>query len=290
MSNVAELAAGTTLPCDRLFWIPLVNCDPKGGGEKLEVHMNMVLFLSFIVNCLLLLGTNKLLGYPGGVLRSAMGAFLGAAYAFCCLLPEWGFLGDVQWRICSLIMMGIVAFGWNKNTLYRCAVFFFLSMAMGGVTIHTERKQIVHALLCAVFLWEVCVLSASKKNRDQDYQVLKLTLGSNTVSMLALVDTGNTLTDPVTGRSVVVISSNEASRLTGLSESALGTPLETMTRCPIHGLRLIPYRTIGGQGMLLGMRIKEAELDGRKRSILVAFAPERFGEGNVYQALTGGAL
>ena len=124
----------------------------------------------------------------------------------------------------------------------------------------------------------------------QEYRVLKLTLGEKTVSMLALQDTGNTLRDPVSGESVVVISPRAARNLTGLTEEDLRAPLETLARRPIPGLRLIPYRAVGAGGLLLGLKIQEAELDGKKQSLLVAFAPEGLGNGDMYQALTGGAL
>ena len=45
-----------------------------------------------------------------------------------------------------------------------------------------------------------------------------------------------------------------------------------------------------GCGMLLALRFENVKLGSRQQSALVAFAPEGLGKGQMYQALTGGAL
>jgi stage II sporulation protein GA (sporulation sigma-E factor processing peptidase) len=76
-----------------------------------------------------------------------------------------------------------------------------------------------------------------------------------------------------------------------LTQAQLQKPLETMAQRPIPGLRLIPYRAVGqDRGMLLALRFPQVYVGSRKIGALVAFAPEAVGEGDCYQALTGGAL
>lgn len=254
------------------------------------VYVDMVFFLNFAVDFLLLLGTNRMTGFPAGYLRCLAASLLGGVYAAGCLLPGFAFLGSPLWRLVSFVLMGLLAFGWNRSALSRCSVFFLLSMALGGIAQSSGRKEYSGLLLCAVLLLALCWAGFDNGIGRQAYRKLKLTLGEKTVSMLALQDTGNTLRDPVSGESVVVISPKAAQSLTGLTQEELSSPLETLTHRPLQGLRLIPYRAVGAGGMLLGMRIYDAELDGKKRSLLVAFAPEGLGTGDVYQALTGGAL
>jgi len=256
----------------------------------LVIYAEVVFLLNFAVDFLLLLGTNRLSGHSGGKIRCALGALLGGAYGLICLLPGLSFLGNPLWRLVSLLVIAGASFGWNRSGVYRCCLFYLLSMALGGIAVHAGREELSALLLCAVLLWGLCTLASGMGSGKREYRVLKLTLGDRSVSMLALVDTGNELVDPITGRSVVVISAKAACRLTGLTEEALQTPLETLTRRPIPGLRLIPYRSVGGQGLLLGMKIRDTELDGKKQSLLVAFSPEGLGNGDVYQALTGGTL
>ena len=109
------------------------------------------------------------------------------------------------------------------------------------------------------------------------------------MKLLALRDTGNTLRDPITGKQVMVINLEAASKLTGLTRQQLQAPLETIAKRPIAGLRLIPFHTIGqGSGMMLAMAFEDVIVNGRKERSVVAFAPENFGEKGVWQALVGG--
>ena len=109
------------------------------------------------------------------------------------------------------------------------------------------------------------------------------------MNLTALRDSGNTLQDPVTGESVLVIGPKAAEQLTGLNPQQLRTPLESLGSLP--GLRLIPYKAVGcSGGMLLAKRFERVKIGKKWGRVLVAFAPEGLGEGQMYQALTGGAL
>ena len=118
---------------------------------------------------------------------------------------------------------------------------------------------------------------------------LQIGLGDKSANLIALKDTGNTLRDPLTGEPVLVISASVAGRLTGLTEQQLKNPLETMASCFLPGLRLIPYHSIGNAGgFLLAKRFEDVVIAGKRKSTLVAFAAEGLGNGEIFQALTGG--
>ena len=98
--------------------------------------------------------------------------------------------------------------------------------------------------------------------------------GEKSVQLIALRDTGNTLKDPITGQQVLVIGEEAARTLTGLTAAQLRTPLETVAKRQVPGLRLIPYRAVGQPGgMLLAMRFSDVKIGNRKTSALIALAP-----------------
>lgn len=247
--------------------------------------------LNFLVDFLLLLGTNRLAGFPAGVGRSAAAAGLGSLYAGSCLMPGFQFLGESLWRLVSLAGMGAVAFGWNRGALRRCGVFVLLSMALGGMAMWVGRGDFLRLVLAAGLVCLLCRAAFGGRIGGRSYVPIEIGTGPGAVRLTALVDSGNGLRDPVTGESVVIVGPGLAESLTGLTREQLKNPLETMAGKPLPGLRLIPYRTIGqGQGMLLALRFSNVTVDGRRGSRLVAFAPAALGEGTVYQALTGGTL
>ena len=88
--------------------------------------------------------------------------------------------------------------------------------------------------------------------------------------------------------SVLVIDVDAAERLIGLSRHQLCCPVDTIGMLP--GLRLIPYKSVGGSGFLLAMRLSDVKVGSWKGSGLVAFSPEVLSAEGSYQALTGGII
>lgn len=257
----------------------------------MAIYLDLVMGLNFLVDFLLLLGTNRLSGFPPGTARCALGALLGAVYSGACLLPGFRFLGNLLWRTVSLGLMGLLAFGWGKGTAKRTAVFILLSMALGGLVLSLGRNDVTALILAALLCWGLCGLCFGNAVGAREYVPLTLTYAGRTASIIALRDSGNTLRDPITGEQVLVVSSDVGSRLTGLSPEEFRRPLETLARRPIPGLRLIPYRAVGQNGsFLLGLRIPGVKAGNVITDAVVAFAAEEIGRGDVYQGLTGGIL
>lgn len=253
----------------------------------MEIYLDLVLILNFAVDFLLILGANRLSGFPPGAGRAAMAAALGAVYGAVCLLPRFSFLGSTIWRLVFLGLMGAVAFGMNQSAWKRTGVFILLSMAMGGIALGMGKREIPMLLVSALGVWILSHVSFGGSVGGKEYVPITITEGEQTVSVIALKDTGNSLRDPVTGEQVFVLGPEAAGRLLGLSPEQLRHPLEHMG----SGLRLIPYHAVGQPvGMLLAKRFANVKAGERQLNALVAFAPDRIGVGQVYQALVGGNI
>lgn len=243
--------------------------------------------LNLLVECLLLMGTNRLCGYPSSFLRIHLGAALGSIYAVGCLLPGFRFLGGVHWRIISLAAISMTAFGLHRSALRRGAVFTLLHMALGGLTQGIGDGGIASLVIGAGGIFALCLLGFRGSIGGKQLIPVELNYKGKQLRLMALRDTGNTLRDPLTGSSVLVVGAEAAMELTGLTIQQLKSPLEAIGAIP--GLRLIPYRSVGQEaGFLLAMRIRQVKVGSWKGSALVAFAPE--GLGTEYQALTGGVV
>lgn len=256
----------------------------------MTVYLDLVMILNFFVDFLLILGTNRLSGFPPGWGRAALAAGLGAVYSGACLLPGFHFLMSTLWRVVSLCLMGIIAFGWNRMAWKRAGTFLLLSMALGGAALGLGDGSVWKLILAALAVWLLCRVAFSGGTGNREFVPVRITHQGQTVSLTALRDTGNTLCDPVTGEQVTVIGAEAAVKLTGLGQKQLRAPLETLSAMPLKGLRLIPYRAVGSSGMLLAMRFSDVQIGRRKGSAIVAFAPDAVGNGEGYQALTGGMM
>lgn len=256
----------------------------------MTVYLDLVVLLNFLVDGLLLMGANRLTGYPAGCRRCALAAAVGGVYAGICMLPECRFMGNTLWRIVSLAAMAVIAFGWNWGALRRGTIFVLLSMALGGMAMGIGRGNFASLVLAAAGVLLLCALGIRSPLGIDKYQPVELCWKGQKLKLTALVDTGNTLTDPITGESVLVVGMDIGSRL-GISREMIRDPITALTNGNIPGARLIPYRAVGKPGgMLLLLRLEEVRLGGQPVSSMVAFAPEEIGGHNGYQALAGGIV
>lgn len=250
------------------------------------VYLDGVIGLNFLVDWMLLLGVNSLSGHSPGVGRAAAGAALGGSYAGACMLPGLSFLAGGLWRWLSLGLVSVTAFGLDRSAWTRGVLFVVLSMALGGLAISFDTGNFPGLVLCGAALLLLCRVGLPGKTGQKLVQVEAQWKG-RTSSFLALVDTGNTLRDPVTGEQVLVASAKIAADLAGLSLEQLRDPVRTMQEASQTALRLIPFHAVGcDRGMLLALRCG-VRVQGVHRQRLLAFAPEGF-SGTEYQGLTGG--
>lgn len=260
------------------------------GVTGLRVYLDVVVILNFAVDLCLLLGTNRLCGFPLSVRRSLIAAALGGVYAAVCLLPGWRFLGNLLWRTVFLLLIGVIAFGISRSAVRRCIVFAFLTMALGGAATVMGSGSFWSLAAAAGGIGLLCMLGFRGRIGGQSFVPVELSYGQQRASILALRDTGNTLCDPVTGQSVLIVGPQIAQQLVGLSLQQLRQPVETVASGTVPGLRLIPYRAVGqAGGMLTAIRMQNVRIGSWRGSTLVAFAPEGLDAEGTYQALTGGA-
>ena len=256
----------------------------------MTVYLDLVVLLNFGVDFLLLMGTNRLCGYPLRPMRTAAAALVGGLYAGWCVIPGFFFMGSILWRLVALVFMSGIAFGFVRSSIRRGILFVFLSMALGGMALRLESDDLPGIVLSAVALLGMCFVGF-RGRATRSYETVTLGHRGKKRQITALRDTGNGLKDPITGESVLILGAEVAEELLQLPMDALKDPITTVEQKVIPGLRLIPYRSVGNPyGMLLAVRLEEVWVGKERVGGLVAFAPETIGRGEGYQALAGGVL
>ncbi len=279
------------------------------------VYIDALFLLNLIVNYLLLLAAAKLAGEPLRRLRLAAGAALGGLYAAAIFFPGMGFLTHPLCKLGAAVLMLLTGFGGSRRLLRVTLVFFGLSCAFGGGIFAigllggrglTLRNGVLYSvmdlrilLLSAAVCYAVLTLVFRRTARHGRREVLPavLILEGRRVAVNALVDTGNTLTDPVTGRPVMVAEGSRLSPLLPgervLDEKALRDPVGTLERLSRGGrgrrFCLLPYQAVGVEcGMLLALRLDDARVGAEDYGgILVALSPNPVSDGGGYSALIG---
>ena len=246
------------------------------------------MLMDFLVDFLLLSAAARLCGHPIRWKRALLAAGIGAVYAGVSLLQGVSIFTNTFWRLVILGTMCIVAFGRNLSALRSGCVFIFLNMALGGIALGLGNGGAFAFISAAAAVYVLCAVRFGSAAKE--YVTVRLTHGGITRELIALKDTGNVLTDPITGKPVLVVGSDVAKQMLGLTQEQLLSPIETMAQCGLVGLRLIPYRSVGNaNGMMLAMRMERVCVGKREIGDLVAFAPQILGAGE-FQALAGGVL
>ena len=205
------------------------------------------------------------------------------------MIPGFHFLGNGSWRVICLLVMGGIAFGWNRSGVQRGAVFLLLSMALGGIAAGLNAKSFWTLMGAGVAIFMLCRMGF--RGGQKEYVPIELKWKDRRMNLIALRDTGNHLRDPITGENVLVAGADVAEKLLGLNAHQLSHPVETLASGIVTGVRLIPYHAVGQPGgLLVAVRFHGAKIGNTYSDPLVAFAPEVLARGEVYQMLTGGTI
>lgn len=281
------------------------------------VYIDSLFLLNLVVNYLLLLAAARLAGEVICRPRLGLGAGLGALYAALVFFPGMGFLLHPLCKLGAAVIMLLCAFGGSRRLLRLTLVFFGVSAAFGGGIFAIEllggrglslkngifyssmdlRLILLSAAACYVVISLIFRRTGRHTGPSRELMPAVLTLGGKRVALTALVDTGNTLTDPVTNRPVMVAEGEKLVRLFPEGEA----PAMEDLRDPVAGLerlsngnsrgryRLLPYQAVGVEcGLLLALRLDGAKVgETDYGGILVALSPNRLSDGGGYSALIG---
>ena len=250
------------------------------------MYLDVLWLLNFLVDLLLIIAVNRLSGYPTSFKRTLLAAVLGGFYGCLCIVPGFYFLARTYWRLIFLGVMGGVAFGMTRDAIHRCVLFVILSMALGGIALGIGKGGFISLLLCAVSICFMCMFGL-RGRLGTKFLPVEIHHAGKCHRFIAMVDTGNTLTDPITGQQVMVVSSQLGKRLLGQDMLAFSDPVSAIEH--IQGGRLIPYHSVGVEGGLLAAkRFHDVTIGKWRGACLVAFSPHELGRGEAYEALTGG--
>ena len=274
------------------------------------IYLDLLILLNFVANYLLLLITARM---SGRVIRRpllALSALVGAGYAAAPFLGA-AWLGHPVCRAAAGVLMVVIAFGRERGLGRTVLIFFGASAALGGMVWAAEllgggtltlengvlyswvdiRLLLLLLILCYGVL--TAAFDRAFRHRRAELAPVAVTGCGGTAELTALVDTGNTLTDPATNRPVLVAEGERCRALLPFAVP-LDRPVEALERLAAAGrtdFRLIPFRAVGvDRGLLLAVRPERMTVAGRDcTGMLVALSPTPVSDGGAYQALIGGA-
>lgn len=274
------------------------------------VYVDIAFFLNCLADAAALCVTGRLVGLPLEPKRVLAASLLGGTYGALCALPGLGAAASLPFQLAAAAGLVRLAFGRREEFLRRLLLFFLLSCAMAGALVAGGRllreRDALAALNWPVFflaggtcfaVLSVVFRGGARHGAAGQLCPCAVERDGRTASLTALLDTGSTLTDGLSGRPVLTVYWAALEPLWTAGEKAALACLETegAARCLERlggGFRLLPYRAVGVRsGLLLCFRADGAAVGGRRLGpVTVALSPTPVSDGGGYAALWGGDM
>lgn len=274
-----------------------------GYTLRMEViYIDSLFVLNLIIDYLLCLVSARICGLWLKRPRYIAAAVVGAAYAVAVFLPGLGFLSGRWGKLSCATLMGAIAYGCERRRVRCTAVFLAVSAAFGGAVWAISmaggiscdgRAYMPFSLRALTLAFALCYAGAELLFRARAIlpdkprvQVVLRFMGGES-RFMALLDSGNELTDPLTGAAVMIVAPHALRPSLGTSAELFALPdpvelLEALNNVPeLRGkFRLIPFSAVGAKGLLPVFRPEELFIDGgREKEVLVAVSPSAAGDG-----------
>ena len=273
----------------------------KDSMVETYVYGDIILLENLIMNYLILWSTAKLTRYSFSRIQLFIAALLGALYALFSYFPNYSYMYTFFVKILFSIAIVIIAYTplYFHLLLKLTAVFYIVSFIFGGAAfglfyfingleltsngISFIRDFPIKVLLVASIIAYFAVRYSwdyiqHRIKRERILVRLEIYLDRKKVNMDALVDTGNSLKDPVTDVPVIIAEYEAISELLPgeirqIFEKNLENDLNAIAEImsvssSITRFRLIPFKSLGREnGMLIGFKPDTVILRDNEREI-----------------------
>ena len=247
------------------------------------VYADVLFCVNMIIDYIMLISVKRLLSADVRRLRLLLGSALGGLFSFTALLPPMPFILSAALSIAQAFAVCAAVFApqgmrrYIRASLLLFAVSFIycgfmtavltlfsphgLAVRNGSVYIGIPPLMLIAlTLVCYCVMKLIGRLTGSFRARPQKCRVT-VSSGGATASANALTDTGNCLHEPFSGDCVIVGSRELFRDFPEVREA------QTRNGSILSGrrIRLVPYTTVEGSGVLPAFRPERTEisLDGR---------------------------
>lgn len=273
------------------------------------VYLDLTFLVNTFADAAALFAAGRLSGIPVKGKRLTAASLLGGTYGVICAASEWSFLS--AFPVQAIVAAGLVrlVFGRREGFLRYVLLFFLISCGLAGAVVAggrilREQMDFLRALDWRVFFLAggscfilLSVVFRGGVRHGAAGQLCRCVVrrGGREAPLTALLDTGNTLVDGISGAPVLTVYWAALDELWQPEERVALERLETDGAAGCleklgSGFRLLPYQAVGVRGgLLLCFRADSVKI-GRQElgRVTVALSPAPVSDGGGYAALWGG--
>ncbi len=260
------------------------------------LYADQYFLFNLLADYLLCLSAARLRGLRLRRRRYLLAALFGALYALALLLPVPAALSAPAVRLGAGLLMGLIAFGGEEDplpcllTLLAVAAVYGGALAamteLGGGSPWLDLRLLISSFLLIYGLLKLLSRFRSRFQSGEKAEIRLRQLGRE-VRFSALVDSGNAARDPATGLGLLIASPAALGPLFGSLAPLLDAlpPVELLEALAADAawsgrVRLVPFRSLGGGGLLPVFRPEALWVNGCKTDdLLVGISPDARGSG-----------
>ena len=273
----------------------------------MTVYADVLVITNLYVDFFLLWCTRRTLQLRGKGWRMALGALVGGLSALVCLIPRQPWWITLAWggvsgaataavAFCPLSPRGLlkaVLCFWGYSLVLAGFLVFLIqwfaprNLALVGHSLYMDLSPSLLFLFTggAYLVFWVFQRLFHREDLSQKLCRIQVRQGEKTVILWAKADTGCTLREPFSGLPVIVC---QASALGDLLPPGMEDALQAGEPPQNFPLRMVPFESLGGAGVLPAFRPEEVRLlpNGPSLSCYIALWQREFPAGG-FQALYG---
>ncbi len=249
----------------------------------------MIVYADVLI-CINIIIDYFLIGFAGVIIKSKcsfrrqlLGAFIGGVCSLLILIERESVLIAIAVRLITSVSVTLAAFGFlnikvffkRLGCLYGAS--FLFSGALNlllellnpvGLIVHNgivyyDLSALLLVVLVAVIYSALTIFSKIFKRNSEELCKIEICEGNNIASIIALIDSGNNLIEPFSEKGVALVDPKYFELLS----------------CDKKHKRLIPYKTVSGEGTVFGFVPDKIRLlsSGEELDLYIAFSPEPLG-------------
>ena len=263
------------------------------------IYLDQLFAVNLLIDYCIVLAAARMSGVELRRGRYVLAAVAGAVYAALSVLPPLSWLALAPVKAASGVLLALIAFG-GEQRFWRCTAVLFgtaalfggavcaLSMAAGtspGQALGRVTLRVLIPTFAICYALVAWIFRSRLRRTEREILPVTVTVRSQTRSLRALRDSGNTLIDPASGERACVVCADALRPLLGPLPQDPITAVELL-RETADGARLLPYSAVGvPAGLLCAFRPDALTAEGKALPYLIALSPTPLSGDGDYEAL-----
>ncbi len=234
------------------------------------VYVDVLIFLNIIIDFFILLSLKTVFNINVTYKRLVISSIIISFFSLIALLPNINFFLNILINILTAVVSVFISFGRCSisNFIKRTCCFFAVNFIYAGIMIAVymlfkpEKMAIINNVvyfdispplliiltLCCYIILYIFKRITGKQGIMEKICKVHIKLNDKIYCFFGKVDTGCDVKEPFSGASVIIVEKSVFEDL----------------KIDENNYRVIPFSSLGGEGILTGIKVQEVIIDGQK--------------------------